>query len=311
MPEQIDVPLSTVEATYKARDVEGIVDLYFYRKIGFLLAQFFAGLKMRPAAVTLLGGAFGIAAGHLYYYRDVRVNLLGMVLHVIANALDNADGQLARLLNQNSRIGRLIDSVVDQVIWIGIYLHLALRYLAQGGSSWIWLLAVAAGLSHGLQAAAADYCRNGYLYFVKGRSSTDLDTSSALRHDYRRLGWRGETWKKLLLLLYTNITRQQEILSPDLRRLQERVERDFPHEIPAWLRSRYRNHVRPMLKWWGLLMTNTRMFFLFFLFLMGTPAWFFWIELTVFNVLLTYLVLQQKGMLQSLLEFLDPRHQVA
>ena len=311
MPEQIDVPLSTVEATYKARDVEGIVDLYFYRKIGFLLAQFFAGLKMRPAAVTLLGGAFGIAAGHLYYYRDVRVNLLGMVLHVIANALDNADGQLARLLNQNSRIGRLIDSVVDQVIWIGIYLHLALRYLAQGGSSWIWLLAVAAGLSHGLQAAAADYCRNGYLYFVKGRSSTDLDTSSALRHDYRRLSWRGETWKKLLLLLYTNITRQQEILSPDLRRLQERVERDFPHEIPAWLRSRYRNHVRPMLKWWGLLMTNTRMFFLFFLFLMGTPAWFFWIELTVFNVLLTYLVLQQKEMLQSLLEFLDPRHQVA
>jgi phosphatidylglycerophosphate synthase len=310
MPEQIDAPLSTVEATYKAREVEGIVDLYFYRKIGFLLAQFFAGLKMRPAAVTLLGGVFGIAAGHLYYYRDLRVNLLGMVLHVIANALDNADGQLARLLNQNSRSGRLIDSVVDQVIWIGIYLHLALRYLAQGGSSWVWLLAVAAGLSHALQAAAADYCRNGYLYFVKGRSGTDLDTSSALRQDYRRLSWRAETWKKLLLLMYTNITRQQEILSPDLRRLHERVERDFPHEIPAWLQSRYRNNARPTLKWWGLLMTNTRMFFLFVLFLMGKPVWFFWIELTVFNVLLTYLVLQQKEMSRSLLEFLEPRHQV-
>jgi phosphatidylglycerophosphate synthase len=310
MPEQIDAPLSTVEATYKAREVEGIVDLYFYRKIGFVLAQFFAGLKMKPAAVTLLGGVFGIAAGHLYYYRDLRLNLFGMVFHVIANALDNADGQLARLLNQNSRIGRLIDSVVDQVIWIGIYLHLALRYLAQGGSSWVWPLAVAAGLSHALQAAAADYCRNGYLYFVKGRSGTDLDTSSALRQDYRRLTWRAEAWKKLLLLLYTNITRQQEILSPDLRRLHERVERDFPHEIPAWLQSRYRHNARPTLKWWGLLMTNTRMFFLFFLFLMGTPVWFFWIELTAFNVLLAYLVLQQKEMLRSMLEFLEPRHQV-
>jgi hypothetical protein len=92
--------------------------------------------------------------------------------------------------------------------------------------------------------------------------------------------------------------------------LHERVERDFPDEIPSWLQSRYRNNARPTLKWWGLLMTNTRMFFLFVLFLMGKPVWFFWIELTVFNVLLTYLVLQQKEMSRSLLEFLEPRHQV-
>lgn len=310
MPEQIDVPLSTVEATYKARDVEGVVDLYFYRKIGFQLAQLFARLHMTPAGVTLLGGLVGVTAGHLYYYRDLRANLIGMALHVIANALDNADGQLARLLNQNSRTGRLIDSVVDHVIWISIYVHLALRYLAQGGSTWVWALAIAAGLSHALQAAAADYYRNGYLYFVKGPSRTDFDSSSVLREDYQRLSWRAETFKKLLLMLYAQITRQQEILSPDLRRLQETVERDFPHEIPDWMKSRYRNTARPALKWWGLLMTNTRMLFLFVFFLMGNSVWFFWMGLTVFNILLGYLLIQQKGTWRSLLELLEPRHQV-
>ena len=310
MPEQIEAPLSTVEATYKARDVEGIIDLYFYRKIGFRLAQLFARLKMTPAVVTLLGGLFGIAAGHLYYYRDVRINMLGMALHVIANAFDNADGQLARLLNQNSVIGRLIDSVVDQAIWISIYLHLALRHVAQGGSWSILLLAIAAGLSHGLQAAAADYCRNGYLYFVKGRSGTHFDSSSSLRQNYQRLNRRTEIWKKILLMLYANITRQQEILSPDLKRLHERVEQDYPHEIPAWLQSRYRNTARPVLKWCGLLMTNTRMFLLFVLFLMGEPVWFFWIVLTVFNVLLIYVVVQQKEISRSLLELLARRPQV-
>ena len=55
--------------------------------------------------MTALGGIFGIAAGHLYYYRDLRLNLLGMALHVISNALDNADGQLARLTNKGSREG--------------------------------------------------------------------------------------------------------------------------------------------------------------------------------------------------------------
>ena len=309
MPEQIDVPVSTVEATYKGRDVEGIIDLYFYRKIGFRLAQLFARLKMTPAGVTILGGFFGIAAGHLYYYRDLPLNMLGMALHVIANALDNADGQLARLLGQNSRIGRLIDGVVDQVIWTSIYVHLAFRYVSEGGSWGVWLLAIAAGLSHGLQAAAADYCRNGYLYFVKGRSRTNFDSSCALRQDYRRLSWRTATWKKLLLVMYANITRQQETLSPGLKQLHERVERDFPHEIPGWLQSRYRTFARPTLKWWGLLMTNTRMLILFLLFIMGKPVWFFWIVLTLFNALLIYLVFQQRESSKSLLELFEPRHQ--
>src|SRR5450830_615673 len=89
-----------VEATYKAREVEGVVDLYFYRPIGFRLAECFAQLKMTPVAVTLLAGVCGVIAGHLYFYRDLGVNVVGMVLHVCANALDNADGQLARLTHR-------------------------------------------------------------------------------------------------------------------------------------------------------------------------------------------------------------------
>src|SRR3954464_3882192 len=111
MPELSDSPSSALEASYKAREFEGILDLYFYRKVGFRLAQFFAWLRLTPSGVTMIGGVFGLAAGHLYYYRDLRLNLVGMFLHVCANALDNADGQLARLTNSQSRSGRVFDSV--------------------------------------------------------------------------------------------------------------------------------------------------------------------------------------------------------
>src|SRR5438034_9782671 len=111
-------PRSALEATYKAREVEGLLDLYFYRPIGFRLAEFFAQLKMTPAAVTLLGGVCGVIAGHLYYYRDLRINIVGMVLPVCANALDNADGQLARLTQRESRRGRIIVSVVDHLVFM-------------------------------------------------------------------------------------------------------------------------------------------------------------------------------------------------
>ena len=46
-----------------------------------------------------------------------------MVLHVCANALDNADGQLARLTGQGSRASRIIDSLVVRIIFLNIYIH--------------------------------------------------------------------------------------------------------------------------------------------------------------------------------------------
>ena len=307
MPAQIIEPPPTPEATYKARDVEGILDLYFYRKIGFWLAQFFARLKMTPASVSLLGGLCGVIAGHLYFYRNLGPNIVGMALHVFANALDNADGQLARLTGRQSREGRILDSVADHLVFVSIYVHLALRYLIEGASPAICFLAVAAGISHAWQGAAADYYRASYLYFVKGKSFMDLDSSVALRSDYQKLSWRDRPWHKFLLALYLNFTRQQEMLSPHLRRLREMSNRSFAHEIPEWFRSRYQRSARPMFKLWGLLMTNTRMLLLFILLFIGQPIWYFWIEVTVFNVLLAYLIYRQENMSQSLLELATPR----
>ena len=101
MPAQVvQTAAPKIESTFKAREVEGILDLHFYRPIGFRLAELFARLKMTPGAVSLLAGTFGVVAGHLYFYRDLSINVVGMVLHVCSNMLDNADGQLARLRSE-------------------------------------------------------------------------------------------------------------------------------------------------------------------------------------------------------------------
>jgi phosphatidylserine synthase len=303
MPMQIIEQTDAPETTYKTREVEGVLDLYFYRKIGYWLAQAFARLKITPAGVSLLGGLCGVMAGHLYYYRNLGINIAGMALHVCANALDNADGQLARLIGAGSRKGRIIDSLADHLIFVSIYVHLALRYLVEGASPLVCLWAIAAGISHALQGAAADYFRTSYLYFAKkGESFVDLDSSVALRSDYQGLSWSDQPWHKLLLALYWNFTRQQEMLSPHLKRLREISIRSFPQETPEWFRARYQRFARPMFKLWGLLMTNTRMLILFIFLFIGQPVWYFWIEVTVFNVLLAYLIYRQESMVQSLLE---------
>jgi hypothetical protein len=301
MQPQIE-PSSALEATYKAREVEGLLDLYFYRPIGFRLAQLFRKMEMTPAGVTLLAAVFGIIAGHVFYYRDLRTNVVGMALLVCANALDNADGQLARLTHRESREGRIIDSVADHIVFVSIYLHLALRYLVVDASPAICLLALAAGISHALQGAAADYYRSTYLYFVTNRARLGLDSTSALRSDYQKLSWRSKPWNKVLLALYLNFTRQQEMLAPYLKKLRDTTSQQFHGEIPNWLRTRYRNLATPTFKWWSLLMTNARMLVLFALLFIGQPIYYFWFELIPLNLLFVYLIIRQENMSESLLE---------
>jgi phosphatidylserine synthase len=300
MSQQIETGHSRIAATYKAREVEGALDVYFYRPLGFRLAEFFARLNVTPAGVSLLAGVCGVIAGHLYFYRNLGINIAGMVLHVFANALDNADGQLARLTHQESRKGRIIDSVADHLVFASVYIHLTLRCALGGASPAIWLLALGAAISHALQGAAADYYRNTFLYFTGTR--TEIDSSSALRSDYRKLRWRQRAWDKLLLALYSNFTLQQEILAPRLKKLRDRASELFQGQIPGWLQARYQNLAGPMLKWWRLLMTNTRMLVLFALLLIGWPIYFFWFELIPLNLLFVYLIFREETMAESMQE---------
>jgi hypothetical protein len=305
MSQRKDALRSRVEATYKAREVEGVLDLYFYRPIGFRLAELFAQLKMTPATVTLLAGVCGIIAGRLYYYPDLRINLVGMVLHVCANALDNADGQLARLTRTESRKGRVIDSVADHLVFVSIYLNLVLRCLAEGFSPAIWFLALAAGISHALQGAAADYFRSTYLYFVANGARAGMDSVSGLRSEYRTWSWRQRAWDKFLLALYLNFSRQQEMLAPRLKQLRDRGGELFHGQIPGWLGQRYRDSTGQMFKWWGLLMTNSRMLVLFALLFVGQSVYYFWFELIPLNFLFIYLLMRQERMAKSLVETVD------
>lgn len=302
---------AAIEGTYKNRDVEGLLDIYFYRRIGFAFARLFARVGLSPTGVTLMSGISGLAAGHLYYYRDLRVNLLGMGLHILSNAFDNADGQLARLTNTGSRTGRILDSLSDHVVFLGIYLHLVLRCLTAGASPAIWLLAVAAGVSHAVQGAFADYARNAYLFLVAGRSRADVDSSTRLRADYEQLHWRREPWQKFLLRTYLNFTLGQEMFSPNLMQLRAAAWRAFPSTIPTALQAGYRAAARPLFRWIGLLMTNSRMLILFLVLILDRPAWYFFVEVSFLNLVLAYSLMRQNQLCRQFRPEIENLAQIA
>ena len=293
-------PTPGVESTYKARDVESALDIYFYRPIGYALARFFAALRFTPSMVSLLGAAIGMTAGHLYFYRDLRLNVLGMLLHVFTNALDNADGQLARLTNRGSLNGAIMDGFADYLVFASVYVHLSLRYVAEGGSVAIWLLTLAAGLSHAAQSMMIDHYRNAYLQFVIGKRSADANSSEVVRQAYDSASWR-DLFKKVGLRNYLNYTRQQETLAPTLLKLRLATRGG----APAWLQNEYRSDCLPLVKWCNTLATNPRMFLLFALLLIGQPIWYFVVEVTLLNALLVWLLLRHEVIFASLFRRVD------
>lgn len=285
---------SGLEATYKGREVEGLLDLLFYRPVGYQLALQAQRLSLSPAAVTILGGVIGILAGHLYYYADLRLNAFGMFLHVLSNAFDNADGQLARLTGRGSRVGRALDGLVDNLVFASIYLHLCLRYIASGGTSAVWLLVLAAAASHSVQSASADYLRNAYLYFTGARS--ELESSATINSSLRPANRSQAWWEEVLLTLYLSYTRQQELLAPGVSRLRAIV----PGPIPQAIATHYQRKVLPLLRTAGVLTTNSRMLILFTLLGLAAPVWYLVIEVTVLNLVLATVLLRQHAIIRHL-----------
>ena len=111
----------------KSLDTEEGIDLAFYRPIGYRWAMLAARFGVSPNAITIAAIFLGIGAGVLFYFPELWINVIGMLLLVWANSFDSADGQLARLTKQYSRIGRILDGLCGDFWFAAIYLAIIFR----------------------------------------------------------------------------------------------------------------------------------------------------------------------------------------
>lgn len=289
------MPKLTLEQTYKSNDTEEKIDIYFYRPIGYRIALFCQQVGLTPNAVTIISIFFGIAAGILFYPQSLQLNILGMLLLVFANSLDSADGQLARLTNNKSRFGRILDGFAGDFWFTAIHIAICLRSMDEGWSAWIWLFGVTAGFSHVLQSAMADYYRNVHLFFIKGEAGSELDNTRDLTRDYEALKGPFLAFKRFVARGYMNYTALQERLSPNLQRLLAQVRRQYASSaLPMALIRDFRAMNKPLMKYTNIVQFNTRVIFLF-LWLFIDQAWiYFFFDLFVLNPILIYMCKKQE-----------------
>lgn len=278
------------ESSLKSIETENLIDLYFYRPIGYRLARLLEHTGVTPNMVTILSIFVGAGTGYLFYFTNKpSYTIAGILLLIMANILDCVDGQLARLTGIKSEIGRILDGIAGDIWFTLIYVGLALRLTHLYGTGWFFVPAVASGLSHLLQAGITDYYKTLHLYFVSREKGREFHGIDQVKAQQRAMKSRTD---RAFFTLYEVYTRVQEFWTPALQQMLRTLHARYGDDIPEHLRVAFRRCSRHLMTHYIDFMTfNGRTVILFLVMLLSIRwngiVWIYFVyEIVVLNTIL-------------------------
>lgn len=265
----------------RPRELQDPLNHYLYHPLAWQLARLLARTPITPNMVSVCGAAMVVLASVAYaqpWYPWSAA--LGMALHMVWHVVDGADGDLARLTGRASPIGEMVDGLCDYLSHVVLYLVLGWLLTGAGGTwaGWPgWLLMLAAGISHAVQANHVEVQRRQYQYWVYGtpwlRSSHAKDDSAT-----------GRSWAGALVSSYLAVASG---MTPHALRIDAAVEaaKGDPARLEEIAKA-VRAEAPPLLRLCKILGPNPRAVILGLSMLAGSPLWYFLYQTVVLNLLL-------------------------
>lgn len=262
----------------KMAEAEELLDLLIYRPVAFVLVKVLYHLPITPNQMTYASLVAGLFSA-MEFARGTDAGFRwGALWYAAANVLDCGDGMLARLKHSGTPLGRLVDGVVDWISSIAIFFGLGMGMSAYFGSSWYWLLAVAAGIVSGYHAMAFDKRQQEYITAVRGEE--DFTQRETAKIERELLTTRSPA-RRIVLSLYMWYMRTQQ---HSMRN----------GTAPGCTPTLYRLHNRRIMRWWTWLGPTTNRTLLVIAGLLSRPDWFCWFVVVPTNVYLVGLLRWQR-----------------
>lgn len=291
-----------LQASFKSNDTEEWLDVHFTRPIGLVFALFWNKLGVHPNVITILSIFLGIGAGICFYYTDLWHNVAGVLLLMFANFCDSTDGQMARLTGKKTLIGRMLDGFSGDVWFFCIYVALCMRMqnqpipgMEQSWGIWIWVLGAIAGfLCHSPQSSLSDYYRNIHLFFLKGKSGSELDNSEQQHKVFEQMKADKDWLGCLFFYNYANYCRSQEKRTPKFQRFfqlynEAQTAEASQQEMREQVRLSFLEGSRPLMKYTNVLTFNTRAICIYITALLNCPWVYFLFEIIVLSILYVHM----------------------
>ena len=270
-------------ASFDKGAIEEWTDLRFFRPLGLAIARAAMPTRISPDALTGVALVLGLVAGHLCFYDNPWINAAGVILFVVSDIFDSADGQLARMRGTATRLGKMLDGLADGARFINLYINLMLRLLVSGDPAWLVIpLILAAGVAHAYQSAAIDYIRQLYLYIGEGGAG-----EFALPEDLGSYAARGR-FERFKLDTYRDYLERNGRLVPTSVALvrQLRAESGLASIGGRWAAAQ-----RGVLRQCAWIGQNIRFALLAVTVVPGHPAAFAWITLVPMTAIMVLILL--------------------
>jgi phosphatidylglycerophosphate synthase len=217
--------LNEYRKSLKMPEAEEIFDLLFYRPVAFGFVKLVYRLPITPNQVTFLSMVSGLIAAHEFSLGNASAFVWAGLWYAIANVLDCADGQLARLQKSGTVFGRLVDGIADYISSLAIFGGIGIGLQMMGFPS--WYLVTAAMLSSALHAMFFDQYQGEFISTVRGEKNFLEREYSQFSAELNRAREKKQFISMVILALYKrylNLQKQSSTkqhaaeIDPDLYR---------------------------------------------------------------------------------------------
>ena len=269
------------KASLKDTTVEATLDLYIFRPLAFIFVKLIYRFPITPNQISFMGMIIGIISGIFYAMGSATSFIFAGIFYGLTCILDCSDGMIARLKNSGTRIGRIIDGLVDYVSAIAIYtgLGIGLSRAAFDFPVSAWLLVILSAFFVGLHCILFDYYRNEFMAHALGvikSTQEDMRSFSEELKELKRV--KGKRFDKLLIRLYLFY------LSVQLTRSTRKIK---------YNREEYYIYNKLLLHLWSWIGPTAHIFVLMIASFLYKPSIFFYFTLGAANIWMLLLWLIQ------------------
>lgn len=243
------------------RAIEDFSNLWLIHPLSRAALPLALRLRISANAVSILGLLSGLMAAFYYFHwQKPYMALLGLFFSVAWLVADGLDGLIARATGTSTATGRILDGICDHIVFIAIYLALALSVDAQLS----WILAAIAGLCHAIQSGLYESERARY---------------------HRRI--QGNWYKPQPALAKNPIVRGYDAIYHALDRQADTLDQIIakqPQPEAEAISIQYQQLARAPMKFMSFLSANTRVWAIFIAIIAGSPNYFWFFEIAFLSL---------------------------
>lgn len=282
--------ISEFKNSIKSPDTEEKLDLLLYRPFGFLIAKIANLLGMTPSMLSLLGLALGLLSG-LYFLEPQNSTALTFASFylVLSGVFDSSDGQLARISNQSTKLGLILDGICDSIVTIAVYLSCSRPFISSYGPLFVVIMIIGLHL-HSCQCAILDFYHREYLYFGYGKTENDTYWNPGISDGVMLIESSPDRLTRIMNSLRMTWIKKQQWLttrSDSQRKIMRKYILNSSYDEKEEFKEAYRRHNLWLLPYWRLVGVNAHtILIIVFMFLRRFDIYVIAFDLIILNLII-------------------------